>query len=278
MPGFAIGMVSGAHASLPADEGVTNSRTHTSNRRARLRARSHSGSLVIPWLDVDDVFPPLTAALREPNGLLAAGADLSPARLIDAYRRGIYPWYSEGQPVLWWSPDPRMVLFIDEFRMSRSLAKRVRRREFEMRCDTAFDRVIEACAAAPREGQRGTWITSDMMHAYRRLHSLGYAHSLEAWRDGEIVGGLYGVALGNVFFGESMFTRVTDASKVCLAALVALLQHCGTALIDCQQETAHLASMGARPIAREAFATKLGELIHSSRPPGGWRSGPLEPQ
>src|SRR6185312_13736897 len=154
------------------------------------------------------------------------------------YRRGIYPWYSEGQPVLWWSPDPRMVLFVDEFRMSRSLARRVRRGEFEIRCDCAFDRVIEACAAAPREGQRGTWITSEMIGAYRRLHSLGYAHSLEAWRDGEMVGGLYGVALGEVFFGESMFTRVTDASKVCLAALVALLQHRGTALIDCQQETA----------------------------------------
>jgi len=271
-------MVSRAHAALSSDEGVANSRSRASDRRARFRARSYSGSLVIPWLDVNDVFPPLAAALREPNGLLAAGADLSPARLIDAYRRGIYPWYSEGQPVLWWSPDPRMVLFVDEFRMSRSLAKRVRRGEFEVRCDSAFDRVIEACAAAPREGQRGTWITSEMIAAYRRLHSLGYAHSLEAWRDGEIVGGLYGVALGNVFFGESMFTRVTDASKVCLAALVALLQHRGTALIDCQQETAHLASMGARPIARDAFAMKLGELIHSSRPPEDWRNGPLEQQ
>jgi leucyl/phenylalanyl-tRNA--protein transferase len=208
--------------------------------------------------------------------LLAAGADLSPARLIDAYRRGIYPWYSEGQPVLWWSPDPRMVLFVDEFRMSRSLAKRVRRGEFEVRCDTAFDAVIEACADAPREGQLGTWITGDMIDAYRRLHSLGYAHSVEAWHDDGLMGGLYGVALGGVFFGESMFTRATDASKVCLAALVALLQQRGSVLIDCQQETAHLASMGARPIPREAFAVKLGELIHSNRPPRGWRSGPVE--
>jgi leucyl/phenylalanyl-tRNA--protein transferase len=233
---------------------------------------------VIPWLDADAAFPPLDAALREPNGLLAAGADLSPARLIDAYRRGIYPWYSEGQPVLWWSPDPRMVLFVDEFRMSRSLAKRVRRGEFDVRCDTAFDTVIEACADAPREGQRGTWITREMIDAYRRLHALGYGHSVEAWRDHELVGGLYGVALGNVFFGESMFTRMTDASKVCLVALVALLQQRGSTMIDCQQETAHLASMGARPIARDAFAHTLGELIRSNRPPPGWRSGPLEQQ
>jgi leucyl/phenylalanyl-tRNA---protein transferase len=234
-----------------------------------------SRTSMIPWLDADAAFPPLEAALVEPNGLLAAGADLSPARLIDAYRRGIYPWYSEGQPVLWWSPNPRMVLFIDEFRTSRSLAKRVRRNDFEVRCDTAFDQVIEACAGAPREGQRGTWITRDMIAAYRCLHRLGFAHSVEAWRDGELVGGLYGLALGGVFFGESMFTRVTDASKVCLVALVALIQQHGGTLIDCQQETEHLASMGARPIPRERFAHTLGKLINSSRPPRGWRSGPV---
>jgi len=230
---------------------------------------------VIPWLDAQSPFPPLDSALIEPNGLLAAGADLSPMRLIDAYRRGIYPWYSEGQPVLWWSPDPRMVLYIDEFRVSHSLAKRVRRGEFEVRCDTAFDAVIAACANAPRDGQRGTWITQQMIGAYRRLHDLGYAHSIEAWRGDELVGGLYGLALGEVFFGESMFTRVTDASKVCLAALVALLQQFGTKMIDCQQETEHLASMGARPISRDRFACRLGELINSNRPPPGWRSGPL---
>lgn len=230
---------------------------------------------MIAWLDADSSFPPLDAALREPNGLLAAGADLSPDRLIDAYRRGIYPWYSEGQPILWWSPDPRMVLRVDEFTMSRSLAKRVRRRDFEIRCDTAFSAVIEACANAPREGQHGTWITRAMIVAYTRLHELGYGHSIEAWRNGELVGGLYGIALGKVFFGESMFTRETDASKVCLAALVAVLQQHGTTLIDCQQETGHLASMGAGAIPRSRFARSLGELINSNRPPAGWRSGAI---
>lgn len=257
---------------------MRNLRSRTSPRHVRFNARSVPGSFVIPWLDADAAFPPLDAALREPNGLLAAGADLSPARLIDAYRRGIYPWSSEGQPLLWWSPDPRMVLHVDEFRASRSLAKRLRRGEFDVRCDTAFDAVIEACARAPREGQQGTWITRDMIDAYSRLHGLGYTHSVEAWQDGDLVGGLYGLALGNVFFGESMFARATDASKVCLAALVAFLQQRGGRLIDCQQETAHLASMGARPIARATFARKLGELIHSNRPPPGWPSGPLEPR
>lgn len=239
------------------------------------REHKHPQSIVIPWLDAHTAFPPLDAALLEPNGLLAAGADLSPARLIDAYRRGIYPWYSEGQPVLWWSPDPRMVLFVEEFKISRSLARRVRRGDFELRCDTAFDAVIDACASAPREGQRGTWITDEMIAAYRRLHLLGYGHSVEAWQADELVGGLYGIALGNVFFGESMFTRATDASKVCLAALVALLQQRGVGLVDCQQETEHLASMGARPIRRQQFARALGELINSNKPPPGWRSGPL---
>lgn len=230
---------------------------------------------VIPWLDAHTAFPPLSSALVEPNGLLAAGADLDPGRLVDAYRRGIYPWYSEGQPVLWWSPDPRMVLFVNEFRMSRSLARRVRRRDFEVRCDSAFDAVIDACASVAREGQRGTWITGEMIDAYRHLHELGYAHSIEAWQGDQLAGGLYGLALGKVFFGESMFTHATDASKVCLAALVALLQQRGTVLIDCQQETRHLASMGARPIPRAHFVRRLAELINSSVPPSGWRSGAL---
>jgi leucyl/phenylalanyl-tRNA---protein transferase len=231
---------------------------------------------VIPWLDAHSAFPPVDTALREPNGLLAAGGDLSSARLIDAYRRGIYPWYSEGQPTLWWSPDPRMVLFVDEFRLSRSLGKRLRRREFEVRVDTSFRVVMDACAKAPRAGQIGTWITPAMMQAYASLHQQGYAHSVEAWRDGELVGGLYGLALGKVFFGESMFARLTDASKVCLASLVAIVQQRGGRLIDCQQETAHLASMGAQPIAREDFARDLAELVHSNRPPPGWPHGPLE--
>lgn len=225
---------------------------------------------VIAWLDVDTPFPPLEAALAEPNGLLAAGGDLSPQRLVDAYRRGIYPWYSEGQPVLWWSPDPRMVLHVPHFRLSHSLSKRIRRREFEVRVDTAFDRVIEACARTPRDEQSGTWITCEMIAAYQRMHTLQYAHSVEAWRDNELVGGLYGLALGRVFFGESMFARISDASKVCLAALVAFLQQCGVPLIDCQQETGHLASMGAVPISRRDFARALRELIHSDAAPGGW--------
>ena len=230
---------------------------------------------MIPWLDSDTPFPPLDRALSEPNGLLAAGADLSAERLIDAYRHGIYPWYSEGQPLLWWSPDPRMVLYVSEFRISRSLGKRIKRREFDVRIDTAFDQVIDACANVPRDQQRGTWITGAMGLAYRRLHTLGYAHSVEAWRGHELAGGLYGLALGGVFFGESMFTRAPDASKVSLAALVALLQQRGVTLIDCQQETEHLASMGARPIPRRKFARHLDELIHSNAAPAGWSAGPI---
>ena len=215
-------------------------------------------------------FPPLASALSEPNGLLAAGGDLSPDRLLVAYRHGIFPWYSEGQPILWWSPDPRMVLYTDELRVSRSLAKRVRSGVFEVRIDTAFRDVIMACAASPREGQRGTWITPEIVAAYVELHRRGYAHSVESWRDDRLVGGLYGLSLGRVFFGESMFARETDASKVALASLVARLSQLGVPLIDCQQETAHLAALGARPIARQVFATHLRELIHSNDPPPGW--------
>jgi leucyl/phenylalanyl-tRNA--protein transferase len=225
---------------------------------------------VIPWLDAHSAFPPVDTALREPNGLLAAGGDLSSARLIDAYRRGIYPWYSEGQPTLWWSPDPRMVLFVDEFRMSRSLGKRVRRREFAVRVDTSFRAVMDACAKAPRSGQNGTWITPAMMEAYASLHEQGYAHSVEAWRGDELVGGLYGIALGGVFFGESMFARATDASKVCLAHLVAAMRQRGMTMIDCQQETEHLASLGARPIPRREFVLRLAQAIDSDAPVGDW--------
>ena len=230
---------------------------------------------MIPWLEPKSPFPPLDAALSKPNGLLAAGGDLSPERLIDAYRHGIYPWYSKGQPLLWWSPDPRMVLYVDEFKLSRSLAKRVKRREFDVRIDTAFNDVIAACASVLRDEQNGTWITQEMAVAYQRLHALGYAHSVEAWRDDELVGGLYGITLGKVFFGESMFTHASDASKVTLAALVALLQQRGVPLIDCQQETEHLASMGARPIARREFARELRDLIHSNAVPAGWTAGPI---
>ncbi len=229
---------------------------------------------MIPWLSARTPFPPLARALAEPNGLLAAGGDLSPERLVAAYRRGIFPWYSEGQPILWWSPDPRMVLPVAGFRVSRSLRKRVAARTFETRVDTAFRDVVGACAAVPRPGQRGTWITAEMVDAYCELHRLGYAHSVESWRDGALVGGLYGVALGRVFFGESMFARETDASKVALVALVARLQRLDVPLVDCQQETAHLASFGARPMARDRFAAALTQLIHSAEPPAGWRPEP----
>ena len=226
---------------------------------------------VITWLRDGMAFPPIHMALAEPSGLLAVGGDLSPGRLVDAYRHGIFPWYSADQPIMWWSPDPRMVLYVDEFRLTRSLRKRAQSGRFETRIDTAFRQVIEACALTPREGQGGTWITPEMVDAYCELHRRGYAHSVESWRDGELVGGLYGLALGRVFFGESMFAHETDASKVALVALVAHLQQSGVPLIDCQQETAHLASLGARPIPRSRFAAHLVELIHSADPPPGWR-------
>jgi leucyl/phenylalanyl-tRNA--protein transferase len=227
---------------------------------------------MIAWLGMRTPFPPIAAALAEPNGLLAAGGDLSPDRLLAAYRSGIFPWYSDGQPILWWSPDPRMVLYVDELRVSRSLRKRVRRGEFELRIDSAFDDVIEACARTPRAGQRGTWITPEIVRAYSELHARGYAHSVESWRDGMLVGGLYGLALGRIFFGESMFAWETDASKVALVHLVDKLRGLGVPLVDCQQETGHLGALGARPIPRARFAAHLEQLIHSIAPPPGWRN------
>ncbi|HQR09715.1 MAG TPA: leucyl/phenylalanyl-tRNA--protein transferase [Casimicrobiaceae bacterium] len=231
---------------------------------------------MLAWLQHDAPFPPLSTALADPNGLLAAGGDLSPERLIAAYRRGIFPWFSAGQPILWWSPDPRMVLYVDEFRLAHSLAKRVRRRDFEIRIDTAFRDVIESCARVPRAGQRGTWITPGMIDAYCELHRRGIAHSVESWRDGHLCGGLYGMALGKVFFGESMFARETDASKVALVHLMDILRRQGVPLVDCQQETAHLRSFGARPITRDAFAGHLDALIHSTEPVSGWHAGAIE--
>lgn len=229
---------------------------------------------MIPWLRESDPFPPVEQALRDPNGLLAVGGALSSARLLDAYARGIFPWSSAGQPLLWWSPDPRMVLFVSELRITRSLRKRVRSEAFEVRLDTACAEVIAACAE-PREEQDGTWITEEILAAYLELHRLGYVHSVEAWQEGQLVGGLYGLALGRVFFGESMFARATDASKVALVHLVDHLARLDVPLIDCQQETSHLASLGARPIPRRRFAGYLNELIHSSAPPAGWPAGRL---
>lgn len=226
---------------------------------------------MIPWLEDSEPFPPLSRALREPNGLLAAGGSLSAERLLDAYRQGIFPWYSEGQPVLWWSPDPRMVLLPGEFRLPRSLAKRLRRRDFEIRIDTAFETVMRACAAPRRDGA-GTWITEDMISAYCRLHHMGHAHSVETWMGGKLAGGLYGVAVGRMFYGESMFTRVADASKIALVALVRRLERHRFRMIDCQMNTAHLARFGAREIPRQAFSLRLGELVNYSASADVWRS------
>ncbi len=231
---------------------------------------------MIPLLGPRTPFPPLDSALDEPNGLLAATPDLTPARLLDAYRHGIFPWYGDEEPVLWWSPDPRMVLPTDELRVTRSLRKLVRQERFEIRADTAFREVMEGCAAMPRPGQGGTWITPSMIDAYCDLHARGCAHSVEAWRDGRLAGGLYGVALGRMFFGESMFARETDASKVALVHLVGILRARGLPLIDCQQETAHLASFGARPISRRLFAERLAALVNCAAPEGVWTPLPAD--
>ncbi len=229
---------------------------------------------MIPWLTAEPLFPPLEHALRgpeQPEGLLAAGGDLSPARLLAAYRRGIFPWYSAGEPILWWSPDPRMVLPPAALRIRRSLDKTLRNAAYEVRLDTRFDEVIGACAATPRRGQRGTWILAEMQAAYSRLHALGFAHSVETWIDGELAGGLYGVAIGRAFFGESMFSHRRDASKIALAHLCAYLRQHDFGIIDCQMQTDHLASLGARPIPRAQFAALLetlaGEPVAGARWP-----------
>jgi len=220
----------------------------------------------ITWLAPDDGvewFPPIERALDDPPGLLAAGGDLSPGRLVAAYRRGIFPWYSQGQPVLWWCPDPRAVLFPAEFRRTRSLAQSERNRGFEVRYDTAFEAVIDACAA-PRHSGPGTWITREMRAAYCELLARGRAHSIETWRAGQLVGGLYGVQLGRVFFGESMFSEERDASKVALSALVRRALASGIELIDCQLASRHLGSLGSRSIPRRVFLDHLENLAAAS--------------
>ncbi len=225
---------------------------------------------MIPWLDPDASFPPVESALIEPNGLLAAGADLSVERLLDAYRHGIFPWFNPGEPILWWSPDPRMVLFPTELKVSRSLVKRLKKHDYAVRTDTAFREVMQACGA-PRDGQAGTWITSPMIAAYSKLHQLGYAHSIETWINGELVGGLYGVAIGRMFYGESMFSRVTDVSKIAFVHLVRQLQRWNFGLIDCQMKTSHLASLGAREIPRAEFSQHLAELVNYPNLPAPWK-------
>ena len=226
----------------------------------------------IPWLESGGpvhAFPPVGRALREPNGLLAAGGDLRPERLLAAYRRGIFPWYEQGQPILWWSPDPRAVLYPHELRVSRSLRRTLARGELRTTFDTAFEAVVASCAA-PRPDAVGTWITPEMAAAYTELHRLGWAHSVETRRGDELVGGLYGVAIGRVFFGESMFSRVTDASKIALVALVARLRERGFALIDCQVASAHLASLGAVEMPRRQFLHELEALCDPPGTPGPW--------
>ncbi len=228
---------------------------------------------MIPFLGPSDPFPPLDSALRDPNGLLAAGADLSPQRLLDAYSRGIFPWFGEDDPLLWWSPDPRMILYVDELHMSRSLRRVVRAGRFRVTMDRAFRAVMEGCAE-PRPDQAGTWITSEMMRAYEQLARLGYAHSIEAWEGDTLVGGLYGVALGRMFFGESMFTRVSDASKVAFVHLVWQLSRWRMPMIDCQMSTAHLASLGAREISRPEFTRALSALVRQPPVAAPWRLDP----
>lgn len=233
---------------------------------------------MIPWLSDNAPFPPVERALRTPNGLLAAGGNLSAPRLLEAYRHGIFPWFNPGDPILWWSPDPRMVLFPNEFKVSRSLAKVLRNTPYEVRTDTAFEQVMRSCAA-PRTnhqgGHHGTWIDEGMIAAYCALHQMGYAHSVEVWMNGQMVGGVYGVGIGLMFYGESMFSLVSNASKIALAHLARQFERWQispspldtpgiprTCMIDCQMYTPHLASLGAREIPRTEFIARLQELVH----------------
>lgn len=219
---------------------------------------------MLTWLQRDSLdFPPLDRALREPNGLLAAGGDLSAERLVQAYRHGCFPWYQDGQPILWWSPDPRTVLFPNELHVSRSLRKLLRQAHYQVTFDQAFTSVIQACAA-PRDYADGTWITMSMQRAYLELHRRGIAHSVEVWRDQQLVGGLYGLAIGQLFFGESMFSREDNASKVGFVTLVEQLNAWGFVLVDCQMPTQHLHSFGARAIARSDFADYLKRHLDQS--------------
>lgn len=226
----------------------------------------------IRWLSASegpDALPPASAALEEPNGLLAAGGALTPEWILAAYRAGIFPWYESGQPILWWSPDPRAVLRPDDLHVSRSLRRRLRSGQFRVSADRAFDAVLAGCAE-PRRYTEATWITHDMARAYARLHTLGYAHSFEAWAGDTLAGGLYGVAIGRVFFGESMFARRTDASKVAFVHAVRFLASRGFGLIDCQVATAHLTRLGATTMPRKAFVDHLREHCADATPEGPW--------
>jgi leucyl/phenylalanyl-tRNA--protein transferase len=224
---------------------------------------------MIPWLGSKPIFPSVTRALREPNGLLAAGGTLTPEWLLAAYRHGIFPWFNDGEPILWWSPDPRMVVFPDQVRITRSLRKTLRNAAYEVRLDHDFPAVIRACAA-PRDPRGGTWITTEIQDAYIRMHELGYAHSVETYIDGELAGGLYGMALGRAFYGESMFSRRTDASKIAFAHLARFLEQREFRVLDCQMTTSHLASLGGREIPRSSFVGLLDEATREGPPPERW--------
>ena len=229
---------------------------------------------MIPWLRPDDppaAFPPVETALEDPDGLLCAGGDLSPQRLIEAYRRGIFPWFSAGQPILWWSPDPRTVIYPAELHVSRSLARTLRRGRLAITVDQSFAAVMDGCAD-PRRRPEGTWITPGMRAAYLRLHELGYAHSIETWEGNRLVGGIYGVALGRAFFGESMFSAVPDASKVAICGLSHTLLERNYHFIDCQVASAHLSSLGARSLSRREFLQRLAAATQGPLAPDpGWR-------
>ena len=218
----------------------------------------------------DQAFPHISLALSEPDGLLAVGGCLSTQRIINAYSQGIFPWYSNEDPILWWSPDPRLVIFPDKLHISKSLQKTLRKQHFQISFDTAFSRVIQACAA-PRSNEAGTWLTPEMQSAYIRLHQEGHAHSVEAWHDNKLVGGLYGIAVGQVFFGESMFHRKTDASKVAFISLVQQLSHWGYHLIDCQVHTEHLVSLGAEEVTRSNFSSLLQQYYQRKRISTAWQ-------
>jgi leucyl/phenylalanyl-tRNA--protein transferase len=235
----------------------------------------------LPWIESQDPLPPVETAWgmdSEAPGLLAAGADLGVNRLLEAYGQGVFPWFNPDQPVLWWSPDPRMVLQIKDFKLHRSLRKTLARYaahpQFELCFDRAFDQVIEACSKSPREGQNGTWIVPAMVDAYKALHQAGHAHSVETWLDGKLVAGLYFVCIGRAVFGESMFSTISDGSKMALAALVQVCEHQGIVAIDCQQNTAHLASMGAQEMSRAEFLA----LTHKAKqaPSPNWQEATVD--
>lgn len=244
---------------------------------------SDNTSINVPfWLDTQPVtFPPSELALKEPDGLLAVGGDLTPEWLLMAYSKGIFPWFNPGEPILWWTPDPRSVLFIDNLKIKRSLRqsinKLLRHEDFKVTFDTDFINVIKACSSVPREGQDGTWITEEMMNAYHNMHKAGHAHSVEVWKGSELVGGLYGIAIGKMFFGESMFAKMTDASKIALVALALQLKQWGFKLIDTQVETQHLNSLGASIIPRSEFEFLIANQCQQTFPPKQWQLDPNWP-